>query len=200
MTRVHERRTTQILADTLASHPGEHISLDDLLQPLRNRAFGCLLLLLAIPNFIPAPIGIGGVMGSLIVVLGLQLLIGLEQPWIPHRLRQRPLRRAAVRKFLDKTIPVLQRLERMCRPRLEILTRKPASMVTGLMLVLLGVLLALPIPFTNYLFGVLMLAYAIAMIERDGALLLGLWVISGGLIGMAFVFSNIVLAAMARLF
>ena len=39
----------------------------------------------------------------------------------------------------------------------------------------LGLLLALPIPFTNYIFGVLMLAYALALIERDGALMLFNW-------------------------
>ena len=38
--------------------------------------------------------------------------------------------------------------------------RSPAPF-TGLLLVLLGLLLALPIPFTNYLFGVLLLLFAL---------------------------------------
>ena len=41
---------------------------------------------------------------------------------------------------------------------------------------LLGILLALPIPFTNYLFGALMLVYAFALLERDGGLMLLCWV------------------------
>lgn len=200
MTPVHERRTTQILSDTLAAQEGEFVTLETLLAPLRNRAFGCVLLLLAIPNFIPAPIGIGGVMGTMIVLLGLQMLVGLEQPWIPARLRLRPLHCSAVRKFLDRTLPVLRRLERMCRPRLEGLARRPAHLVNGLFLTLLGILLALPIPFTNYLFGLIMLAYAIALIEHDGALLLGLWIASGVVLVLSLVFSNILVAAMAKMF
>ena len=56
-------------------------------------------------------------------------------------------------------------------------------MFTGLLLVLLGVLLALPIPFTNYVFGLLLLAFALGLLERDGALLIGAWV--AGMIAIA---------------
>ena len=40
---------------------------------------------------------------------------------------------------------------------------------------LLGLLLALPIPFTNYVFGALMLLFVFALLERDGALMLVAW-------------------------
>ncbi len=200
MTADHARRTTRILADTLAAHEGDSITFAELLAPLHDRAFGCVLLLLAIPNFIPVPIGIGGVMGTLIVLLGLQMLVGMEQPWIPARVRRRAFRRATVSRFLDRTVPVLQWLERLSRPRVVALTRRPASLLTGLFLVLLGMLLALPIPFTNYLFGLVMLTYAIALIEWDGALLLGLWIASAATLVLAVVFSNVVIAAMAKLF
>lgn len=175
MTDVDRRRTTELLRDALATAEGETVSIAHLLAALHRRAFGCVLLLLAIPNFIPVPIGIGGVMGVLTVLLGLQMLAGLEDPWVPRSLRQRGLKRASVQRFLDRSAPLMRRLERLCRPRLEVVTRRPGSLLTGLLLVLLGILLALPIPFTNYLFGGILLAYAIALIERDGALLLVLW-------------------------
>ena len=37
---------------------------------------------------------------------------------------------------------------------------------------LLGVLTSLPIPFTNFLFGAMALMFALALLERDGALML----------------------------
>jgi hypothetical protein len=40
---------------------------------------------------------------------------------------------------------------------------------------LLGPLVALPIPFTSYLSGAMLLAFAFALMERDGALLLLVW-------------------------
>ena len=39
----------------------------------------------------------------------------------------------------------------------------------------IGILLALPIPFTNYVFGGMLIAFAFALVERDGALLLVVW-------------------------
>ena len=56
-----------------------------------------------------------------------------------------------------------------------ILDHRLASAFTGLLLLLLGVLLSLPIPFTNYLLGGLVLLYALALLERDGALMLAAW-------------------------
>lgn len=200
MTHTPERRTTELIVDAMAAHPGDFVHLDDLLQPLRSRAFGFLLLLLAIPNFIPVPIGIGGVMGVLVVALGLQMLCGMEHPWVPRRLRRRSIRRQTVQRFLQRSGPLLRRLERICRPRMEPLTRRPASILTGLLLVLTGVLLALPIPFTNYLFGALLLAYAVALIERDGALLLGLWIASSSVVGLSASFSTAVAEVVTRWF
>ncbi len=46
---------------------------------------------------------------------------------------------------------------------------------TGLLLVLVGILLTLPIPFTNYLFGLILLLFALDLLERDGALMLVGW-------------------------
>jgi len=46
--------------------------------------------------------------------------------------------------------------------------------------VLDGVALALPIPFTNYVFGLLLVVYAVALIERDGVALILAWLASAG--------------------
>lgn len=186
----HDRRATEVLADTMAANPGDRISLDALLQPLRSRAFGVLLLLLAIPNFLPVPIGIGGIMGVLVVALGLEMLCGMEQPLVPRWLRRKTIRHATLERFLKGGTRILDWLERLCRPRLEPLTRRPWSLLSGLVLVLLGTLLALPIPFTNYLFGAVLLAFAIALLERDGALLLLLWIGSAVLVGTSIAYSG----------
>ena len=40
---------------------------------------------------------------------------------------------------------------------------------------MLGVALALPLPLTNYPFGLILLAFSFALIERDGRLMLLAW-------------------------
>ena len=51
----------------------------------------------------------------------------------------------------------------------------PARILTGLLLILTGILLSLPIPFTNYVFGGMLIAFAFALVERDGVLLALVW-------------------------
>ena len=166
---------TALLLAVLDAHEGERISLAELLDPLKRRAFGFLLLLLAIPNFMPVAVGIGGVMGMLVIALGVQLLLGLEQPWLSPWVGQLTISCAALRRFLARIGPFSDRLEQLSRPRLTPLTVRPFTAVSGLMMMLLGLLLALPLPFTNYLFGGMVIVFALALIERDGALLLGIW-------------------------
>jgi len=193
-------RTTELLKTALETHQGEEITLGEFLDPLGERAFGFLVLILALPNFIPVPIGIGGVMGVLVVLVGLQMLAGFEHPWLPGALRRRGVARASLERFITRISPVLRWLEWLCRPRWEALARHPAHRISGLLLVLIGVALALPIPFTNYPFGLLLVAFAVALIERDGIVLLIAWLASAAVATTLLTLSHAALDAIRKLF
>jgi len=144
-----------------------------------------LLFIATLPAFLPIPGVAGALSGPLVSLIGLQLLAGLRRPWLPRMVGDRGPRRGTLAHFEHRVSPWLRRLERLVRPRLAGLIDHPvATLVTGLLLVLLGVLLALPIPFTNYLFGLLLLAYALALVERDGVLMVIAWI--AGLAAITF--------------
>ena len=196
----HEPRTTDLLRTALDTHPGDQIALGEFLDPLGERAFGFLLLALALPNFIPVPTGIGGVMGVLVVLVGLQTLCGFEHPWLPDALRRRALARTSVEHFIDRITPVLRWLERLCRPRFESLPRRPGHRISGFLLVLTGIGLALPIPFTNYPFGLLLIVFAVALIERDGLVLLIAWIASAAVAITLVALSHVAMDTIRHLF
>jgi hypothetical protein len=166
---------TRALLDRFAQgDPAETIRLVDVLGGLEERAFG-MLLFLSIPTaFIP---GVAGVIsGPLVILVGVQLLFGRNEPWLPGFLGRRGPHRHAMATFRDRLGPWLARLERVVKPRAHVLLDHPvASAFTGLNLILLGLLLSLPIPFTNVLFALLLLLFALALLERDGRLLAGAW-------------------------
>jgi len=168
---------TRELLDALATGDGEdHLRLEDLLAGLSRQVFGMLLFVSTLPAFIPIP-GVGGAIGGPATMLvGVHLLVGMQRLWLPRFVARRGPRRATLQAFQRMLDPWLTRLERVVRPRLTwVIDHRAASMFTGLLLVLLGILLALPIPFTNYLFGSLLLVYAFALLERDGGLMLLCW-------------------------
>ena len=165
--------STRRLIEQLAEGPASgSLTLGEILDRFSERSFGVLLLLVLLPCFIPLPFGVGGVSGTLVALIGLQVLLRIEHPWLPGWFARRPIQRATLIRFRDRMSRWLERLERLTRPRDEILFEHPlAHAFTGLMLLVLGVALALPLPLTNYPFGLILLAYAFALIERDGRLL-----------------------------
>src|SRR3546814_451545 len=169
--------TRALLAALAAGDPDETIRFCDVFAGLGERAFGMLLFVTTLPAFIPIP-GVGGaISGPLAILIGLQLLAGRRTPWLPKFIARRGPHRHAMARFERMLSPWLGRLERLVKPRLSLLLdHRIAGMFSGLLLVLLGLLLALPIPFTNYVFGGLLLLFALALLERDGALMIVAWV------------------------
>lgn len=171
--------TTRSLLDGMAQgDPAERLRLMDLLADLRQSAFGMLLFIGVLPSFIPIPGLAGALSGPLVMLVGAQLLLCLRKPWLPRVIGIHGPMRQTVARFRDALARPLRWLEKLVRPRWPgLIDSRLASAFTGLLLLLLGLLLALPIPFTNYVFGLLLLLYVFALLERDGALLLGAWVL-----------------------
>ena len=202
MTREDNHTTTVALLDGFANgDPDDVLRLGDLLKDFGPAAFGMLLFLGVLPAFIPVP-GVGGAVGGpLVTRVGGQLLLGVRKLWLPGFLARRGPHRSAMMRFRQRMAPWLRRLEKLVRPRMTaFLDNRIALSFTGLLLVLLGVLLALPIPFTNYVFGFLLLLFAFALLERDGALLLVAWIAGSiAVVVFGFLSGNLVEATSALL-
>lgn len=156
--------------------PGEQLALRELVVDLGRSTFGVLLFVSTLPAFIPIPGLAGALSGPLVVLVGMHLLILLRKPWLPDFIARRGPQRSTLIRFDRISDRWLRWLEKVVRPRLLGMIDHPvATVLTGLQLVLLGILLALPIPFTNFLFGALLLLYALALLERDGVLMLISW-------------------------
>ena len=180
---MREAGTRAMLDALIEGDQQQTLDFHSLMNGLGRRAFGMLLFMATLPAFIPIPIG-GAVSGPLVVLLAAQLLIGMRTPWLPGLIAKRGPKRQTLARFERILSPWLARLERIVRPRLAVvLDHRLASAVTGLLLLLLGVLLSLPIPFTNYLLGGLILLFALALLERDGAMMLVAWAV--GVIAIA---------------
>ena len=183
MTTMRDRGLRAMLDGFTVGDPDEVLPLRDLLAGLGRRAFGMLLLIATLPAFIPIPIG-GAISGPLVVLIGAQLLVGMRRPWLPKFVGERGPHRHALARFDRIISPWLGRLEKLVRPRLLwLLDHRAASVLTGLLLLLLGFMLALPIPLTNYILGGLLLLFALGLLERDGALMLAAWI--AGVIAIA---------------
>ena len=184
--------TTRALVEELAQgDPDDVMTLSELLDRFSERSFGLFLLIIMLPCFIPIPVGVGAVSGALASLIGLQFLVRLEHPWLPDFIGRREIHRHRLIGFRNHMGRWLDRIEHLTKPRNQAILNHPlAHAFTGLLLVILGIALSLPLPLTNYPFGLVLLAFAFALIERDGRLMLLAWALGLAEIAVIIGFSS----------
>jgi hypothetical protein len=143
-----------------------------LIDQLDSRAHGVLLLVLALPMCIPNVPGISTIFGVLMLAPALQMVFGSRRLVLPRRVREWEVDATALRRTLQMATPTLKRLEYLIKPRLSVLTRFPLTIGVGLQTLLMALILILPIPFANWPPGMTVAMTALALLQRDGILML----------------------------
>ncbi len=168
-------KTSEILA-RLAAHPsGERVSLFEILARLRARAFGVLLILFAAPISIPMPPGFSTVAAVGILLVASQLAIGRTSIWVPQRLGYKSVPTHQLVRVINWVVPKLQRVERWSKPRAIRLTRLRARQPLGILIIVMAIIMALPIPIVgNTPPAIAIILIGFGMLQRDGY-----WVAAG---------------------
>jgi hypothetical protein len=171
----HGGSLSEILRALAADPARERISVSDLVEVMRFRAFGALMFIFAVPNVLPAPPGISSLLGAPLLFLTAQLALRRRTPWLPKLIADRSMSRAQFASLIGRAIPWLARAERLLQPRLSFLTRPPFEQAIGVCCLLLAVILFLPVPLGNMAPAFAICLLSLAMLERDGLVaLLGL--------------------------
>lgn len=172
----------------------ERVRVRDITESLGQRSFGFILLIFALPNSLPI-LGIPGVStitGLPMLFVAVQMALGHNRVYLPNWIADSSLATSDFQKLIFKVVPWLQRIEKLMRPRIILLTQGSAERWLGGFCVLLAFLLVLPIPLGNLLPALGILFIALGLIERDGVcVLLGIaigvaaWMLLSGLIWVA---------------
>ena len=169
----HPRETvSQVLHRLSIGKPEDKVALSEMLDALGERGFGLLLIALAMPNLLPFPgvPGVSFVTGMAILYLAVQLILAREEPVLPGWIGRKSFTRGQLSRFIVKTSPFLRWLERPIRPRWTSAVAGLGERLIGLVAVIHGVTLALPIPMGNLPQAVALILFALALIELDGVM------------------------------
>jgi hypothetical protein len=150
--------------------PHERTTLGDILAALGERATAFILLFFSIPAIVPTPgIPAGMIFGTALALLALQMVAGAEQFGLPRRLAGLRISRRRIAGIVDRAAPKLERLEQRLRPRWSKLAGLRAVRPLGIVVLIMAVLVALPIPFGNLVPGLAVFLIALGLAQRDGA-------------------------------
>jgi hypothetical protein len=155
----------------LRARGAERVRLRDLVEALDDRAFGAAMLVFALPNAvgIGAIPGVSTLFGVPQIVLAVQMILGFQRPALPAWLLDRSIGRAEFERIVDRGVPWLQRVERVLKPRLVVLTDGWPERVLGFVFLAMAAIVSLPIVFGNQPPAVAMALIALGHVARDGA-------------------------------
>jgi hypothetical protein len=148
---------------------------------------GPVLFVLTLPVLLPLPPGVSMVLALPLLVISAQIIAGRRLLWLPRWLARQSVKRPALVKLLRRVLPLLERLEKMSRPRLGLLTGSIGTRVVGVACTLIALVLVLPIPFANLVPALALGVFSLALTRKDGVLVLvgfGLLAIAAAVIAL----------------
>ncbi|WP_339948218.1 exopolysaccharide biosynthesis protein [uncultured Albimonas sp.] len=151
----------------------QKITVGEILEALGERSFGWTMLLFAIVNMLPLPIGSTLLTAIPLIILSLQLTLGRRSVALPRRVMALQVSRQAFRRGVHRLRPVMRAVERVLKPRFPAPFAPGRERLLGALLLLISVTLFLPIPLSAWGPAISLLICAFGLIEQDGLVLLG---------------------------
>ena len=150
------------------SAPPDTFTLAWLMGSLRKRSFGIIILLLGLAAVAP---GVAFAAGLLLMIPGCQLILGHARPVFPRRIANRPIPIRHLAALVQRTVPVLRRIETLIHPRWRTPAEATGRLVGGAVVLLSAILVFIPVPFSNVIPALAIVLIALAWLEEDGMLL-----------------------------
>jgi len=155
-----------------ATEGQEAVKVDDLLQSLNSRSHGPMLLFPAILAISPLGMipGMSIVTGTLIILIGSQMLIFSSRPWIPGLIANYSFSREKLTNSVKKSKGWVGWFEKVVHSRLEFMAEGFVIYPVAILSVLLAVSfypLAL-VPFGVFVPGFAITMFALGITARDG--------------------------------
>lgn len=188
-----KKNNTSDILESLVNENGQNqqedtISLDSIKNLLHERGFGVILAVVTIPLCVPIPVppGYTTIFSIPVFFICVQMILGLNAPWLPKKLGQKKIKKSFLKMAIFKVTPILRKIEKFLKPRLTDIPPKYWEKFTGVASFILNifVFLPIPLPLSNFLPGVAILIMAIGLIGRDGVMILIGFVI--GIVGIIY--------------
>ncbi len=154
---------------------GKPLSIAEILRILSGKGRSLILILLSIPFCQPIQIpGLSIPFGLAIAFIGLRIVFG-KRIWLPKKLLAKKISSPIFKKITDKTLALVRKIKPWVHPRLIGVCHSPfMEKGNGLIIFILGVFLALPlpIPLSNLTAAWSIFLVALGVLEDDGIFVL----------------------------
>ena len=163
------RALSKDLENVLNSKQGDNFRLEDFIKASGDKAFGVVLLIMALPSALPIPAtGISTPLGVGMFLIALQMIWARETLWLPQRIQKIKFSRSTATKMVSGLNWVLKKFERILHPRMRWISGRSGHIFVGSLVACLSVVMQMPIPLTNTLPAAVIFCLALCQMEDDG--------------------------------
>jgi hypothetical protein len=147
----------------------DHMRLKTMLGVLGQDGLLALNALLSLLNVILSPLqGISLPLGFMQMMIVIALLRGQKTFWLPRRWQTKSFQKTYLLHLLDRWLPVLYRLEKLSRPRLEQIIRcKHIQLLSFWIMLFFAFIITCPIPLLNTTPAAACFFLSLGLINRD---------------------------------
>jgi hypothetical protein len=151
------------------------ISIGEILNILSEKGQSLIILFLSLPFCQPLQIpGLSTPFGLAIAFLGLKMAFG-KYAWLPKGILAKSITPQTLQKISEKLLWLLKKMNYWIYPRITWLCYNPSvHIINGLLISILGILLALPLPtpFSNLMAAWSILFIGLGLLKDDGIFIL----------------------------
>jgi hypothetical protein len=159
--------TSEILRRLMTDAQGDTVTLAWLIEALRERSFGLVLLLMGLVALVP---GGSTIVGVLLIFPATQMILARQTPSLPAFIASRRISTARMARLSLRAAGLLQWIETFTKPR----WRTPfqaTKRAVGVVVLLLAPTLVWPFPFSHIIPALVIVLLSLAYLEEDGVIL-----------------------------
>lgn len=169
-----ERSTSELLENVVVVYRSNTISIGEIKNSLHERGFGVLLAIAALPLCLPVPVppGYTTLFSIPLFIFSIQMIIGMQAPWLPAWIEKKEIKRESLEKLVIKANPWLKKIEKRLQPRLTYISVHTWERIIGIFSFVFALSISLPIPLTNFPPGWGILIMSLGLLSKDGITIL----------------------------
>ncbi len=162
------RLTRRLLAIVGRKGSEDSRTIAELVTGLGDRSFGWLILIFAMVNLIPMPVGGNMITSIPLIIVVAQMALGLPRVRLPGFILRRQVGRRAWQKLVLRMRPIIRPIERMTKPRHLYVFGPGFERVLGAFMLVVAICLFLPLPGSGYIPATSLFIFGLGLVERDG--------------------------------
>jgi hypothetical protein len=158
------------LQGVMEKHKADKISFADLNTSLKERGFGLLMLIFAMPISLPLPLppGLTSLPAIPLLLFSIQMIMGLSSPWLPAWIGNKSIKRTTLAMVIEKAAPILRKIEKQLKPRLSLASSRTGERIIGVFAFIFATCIIIPLPLTHMVPAIGISIMSLGLLSKDG--------------------------------